>query len=71
MTWDPADFRSAVGAALEEFIDEQAARLAPLGDDAARLVGSARASVRGGKRFRAAFCYWGFRSVSAAPRAVA
>ncbi|QNN53115.1 polyprenyl synthetase family protein [Nocardioides mesophilus] len=63
MTWDPTDFRAAVGETLERFVDEQALRLAPLGDDAARLVDAARASVRGGKRFRAAFCYWGYRAV--------
>ena len=38
-------------------------RLAPLGPDAARLLDEARAVVSGGKRFRAAFCYWGFRAV--------
>jgi geranylgeranyl diphosphate synthase, type I len=38
-------------------------RLAPLGEDAARLVAAAREAVSGGKRFRASFCYWGFRSV--------
>ncbi|CAN5158007.1 polyprenyl synthetase family protein [soil metagenome] len=64
MTWDPADFRSAVGAALEEFVDAQAVQLAPLGDDAARLVEAARRSMRGGKRFRAAFCFWGYRAVA-------
>jgi geranylgeranyl diphosphate synthase type I len=50
--------------ALDAFLDEQAGRLAPLGDDAARLLAEARASVSGGKRFRAAFCYWGFHSVA-------
>ena len=63
MTWDPAPFRAAISSTLEEFVDEQAARLAPLGEDAERLVTAARASVSGGKRFRASFCYWGFRSV--------
>ncbi|QZY30876.1 polyprenyl synthetase family protein [Nocardioides coralli] len=38
-------------------------RLAPLGPDASRLLAEARRSVRGGKRFRAAFCYWGFQAV--------
>jgi geranylgeranyl diphosphate synthase, type I len=65
--WDAAGFRDLVQAALDAFLDEQAARLAPLGDDAARLLAEARASVTGGKRFRAAFCYWGFQSVAGAP----
>jgi geranylgeranyl diphosphate synthase type I len=50
--------------ALEQFLDEQGRRLGPLGDDAARLLAEARAAVSGGKRFRAAFCYWGFRTVA-------
>jgi geranylgeranyl diphosphate synthase, type I len=62
--WDAAGFRDRVQAALDAFLDEQAERLAPLGDDAARLLAEARASVSGGKRFRAAFCYWGFHSVA-------
>lgn len=63
MTWDPADFRAAIGATLDGFVAEQAHRLAPLGPDAERLVAAAREAVSGGKRLRAAFCYWGFRSV--------
>jgi len=62
--WDPTPFRGQVQAALDAFLDEQAARLAPLGDDAARLLDEARAAVSGGKRFRAAFCYWGFHAVA-------
>ena len=64
--WDPSAFRSRVQAALDVFLDEQGERLAPLGADAARLLAEARASVSGGKRFRAAFCYWGFHAVAGA-----
>lgn len=62
--WDDSAFRERVQAALDSFLDEQAERLAPLGPDAARLLAEARRSVSGGKRFRAAFCYWGFRAHS-------
>lgn len=62
--WDADRFRSEVTAVLTEFLDGQADRLAPLGDDAARLVRAARGAVAGGKRFRAAFCYWGYRAVA-------
>jgi len=65
--WDSAGFRDGVQTALDAFIDEQAITLAPLGDDAVRLVREARASVSGGKRFRAAFCYWGHRAVAPSP----
>ena len=61
--WDPAPFRAAVQTTLDEFVDAQAARLADLGPDAERLVAAARDAVSGGKRFRALFCYWGFRAV--------
>jgi geranylgeranyl diphosphate synthase type I len=62
--WDSAVFRDRVQAALDEFLDEQATRLASLGPDASRLLDEARASVSGGKRFRAAFCYWGHLAVA-------
>jgi geranylgeranyl diphosphate synthase type I len=62
-SWDGTAFRARVQAVLDEFLDEMAVRLAPLGPDALRLLAEARASVGGGKRFRAAFCYWGFRAL--------
>jgi geranylgeranyl diphosphate synthase type I len=65
--WDADAFRYDIQRVLDGFVDEQAVRLAPLGDDAARLVEAARASLSGGKRFRAAFCAWGFRAVDAEP----
>ena len=63
-SWDADAFRAGISSALDDFIDVQAVRLEPLGDDAARLVAAARQAVTGGKRFRAAFCHWGFRSVA-------
>ena len=61
--WDGAAFRAGIQGALDEFLDEMTGRLAPLGADAARLLDEARGAVSGGKRFRAAFCYWGYRAV--------
>ena len=63
-SWDGAAFRTRLQEVLEEFLAEMADRLAPLGPDADRLLAEARTSVSGGKRFRAAFCYWGFRALS-------
>jgi geranylgeranyl diphosphate synthase type I len=63
--WDPPAFRAEVQTALDSFVDAQASRLAALGPDAERLVAASRDAVSGGKRFRASFCYWGFRSVQA------
>jgi len=61
--WDPAGLRDRMQSLLDEFVDRQAERLTPLGDDADRLVGAARGAVQGGKRFRAMFCACGFRAV--------
>ena len=62
-SWDGDAFRASVQAALDEFLGEMTDRLAPLGPDASRLLDEARGAVSGGKRFRAAFCYWGYRAV--------
>jgi geranylgeranyl diphosphate synthase type I len=64
-SWDADAFRAAIQSSLDTFVREQARQLEPLGEDAARLVGTAYGSVSGGKRLRAAFCYWGFRSAVA------
>jgi len=66
-TWDADGFRTSVQAALDEFLDAQATLLAPLGEDAGRLLDQARTSVSGGKRFRAAFCHWGHRAFAPDP----
>ena len=65
--WDDAAFRESIQATLDEFIDEQARTLKPLGPDASRLIEAAHRSASGGKRFRAAFCYWGFKAVDDRP----
>lgn len=63
-SWDAVAFRAAVQSVLDDFLDEQAHRLAALGPDAARLLTEARTALGGGKRLRAAFCWWGYRAVS-------
>lgn len=62
--WDSTAFRDRVQAVLDDFLVEQTDRLSPLGADASRLLAEARLAVSGGKRFRAAFCYWGYRAVA-------
>jgi geranylgeranyl diphosphate synthase type I len=61
--FDPAFFRESVQVVLDEFLDEQAERLAALGPDAAALLAEARVAVTGGKRLRAAFCHAGYIAV--------
>ncbi len=65
--WDGDDLRAGVQAALDAFLDEQAERLRPLGADAEALVAHARRFVRGGKRLRAAFCWWGHLATEPGP----
>ncbi|KQT91147.1 polyprenyl synthetase [Marmoricola sp. Leaf446] len=65
--WDTAGFRTSVESTLLDFVDAQAAWLAELGPDADRLVSHARTSVTGGKRLRAAFCWWGHHAIDDAP----
>ncbi|WP_299057697.1 polyprenyl synthetase family protein [uncultured Nocardioides sp.] len=60
---DDATFRAAVSAQVAGFLDSMAPRLEPLGADAARLLAEARTATAGGKRLRAAFCWWGYRAV--------
>jgi geranylgeranyl diphosphate synthase type I len=62
--WDDVTFRTRLDATLAGFLDEQGDRLAPLGPDAERLLAEARTAVAGGKKFRAAFCHWGFRALA-------
>ncbi|WP_203335227.1 polyprenyl synthetase family protein [Nocardioides limicola] len=61
--WDAASFRDSIQQTLDEFLAAQQERLAPLGADATRLLDEARVTVAGGKRLRAAFCWWGYRAV--------
>ncbi len=64
--FEPAAFRAAVQAVLDDFLDEQAVRLAPLGADAEALIHEARIAVTGGKRLRAAFCHAGYVAIQPA-----
>jgi geranylgeranyl diphosphate synthase type I len=53
--------RTAVSAALEEFLDRQRATLAAMDDTLAPVVDEVAALAAGGKRLRPAFAYWGWR----------
>jgi geranylgeranyl diphosphate synthase type I len=62
--WDASGFRDDIESTLQDFVRNQAEWLQRLGPDAQRLVEHARVSVSGGKRFRAAFCWWGHHAVA-------
>jgi geranylgeranyl diphosphate synthase type I len=54
-----------VQSRLDGFLAEQGAALASISPDLDVIEQSARELLAGGKRFRALFCYWGWRSVAA------
>ncbi|MCV2396472.1 polyprenyl synthetase family protein [Actinotalea sp. M2MS4P-6] len=65
MTTPPADVpgvRVAVDALLDRHLADLAAELAALGEACDPLVATLRDTLSGGKRLRAAFCYWSWRA---------
>ncbi|MES1211922.1 MAG: polyprenyl synthetase family protein [Leifsonia sp.] len=54
-----------VQSRLDDFLSEQGAALAQVSPDLEAIDRSARELLAGGKRFRALFCYWGWRSIAA------
>ena len=59
---DVADLRTRVQAALDAHESRQQKVLAPLGDEVTDLTDGIFQLLRGGKRLRAAFLYWGYRA---------
>jgi geranylgeranyl diphosphate synthase type I len=55
------DLPGRVGSVLDHLLTRQAGRLAEVGPETAPLVDTVRDLLRGGKRLRPAFCYWGWR----------
>lgn len=52
---------------IDRFLDARALHLQGIGAEFAPFIDYARDLLRGGKRFRALFCYWGWRAVSSTP----
>jgi geranylgeranyl diphosphate synthase type I len=53
-----------VQADIDDFLDDREPLLSSIGPDLVPLIDFSRDLLRGGKRFRALFCYWGWQSVS-------
>jgi geranylgeranyl diphosphate synthase type I len=69
MASSPGDLvriRSQVGTALDDFIGRQRASLAEISADLGACADALTELVAGGKRLRAAFCYWGWRACGGA-----
>lgn len=61
------EFRAAIQATLDAFIDAKLDSFASIGSDLTPLLDAARTSITGGKRLRPAFAYWGFRATGSSP----
>jgi geranylgeranyl diphosphate synthase type I len=62
---DAEDLRSRVHKVIEEFLAQQGDVLDGVSTDCGPLVEYVGDLMRGGKRLRAAFCYWGWRAAGA------
>ncbi|CAN5166258.1 polyprenyl synthetase family protein [soil metagenome] len=56
-----------VQVAIDDFLDHQRPRLDGIGGELAPFADFSRDLLRGGKRFRALFCYWGWQAVGGRP----
>ena len=63
---DITRIRSEVGAALDEFLARERRDLARISADLLPCVDAIADLLAGGKRLRAAFCYWGWRGCGGA-----
>jgi len=59
---DTSELRARVQHAVDAEISAQSRVLSEIGDDLTPLVAAVSDLVRGGKRLRAAFLYWGYRA---------
>jgi Geranylgeranyl pyrophosphate synthase len=57
-----------VQEAIDTFLDEREPQLRSIAADLSPFVDYSRDLLRGGKRFRALFCYWGWQAVSGRQR---
>ncbi len=64
---DTENLRSRVDATLADFLAQQTRALTSVSPDCHELVGSVIGLMRGGKRLRPAFCYWGWRGAGGDP----
>lgn len=64
---DVEDVRDRVDAALRRHVESLRPSLAAASADAGRLAAAVDQMLRGGKRLRAAFCYWSWRAHGGVP----
>jgi geranylgeranyl diphosphate synthase type I len=54
-----------IGLTLDEFLSERAPEVSAIAPELVPFIDYSSALLRGGKRFRALFCYWGWNAVGA------
>ncbi|MDQ1296015.1 MAG: geranylgeranyl diphosphate synthase, type [Actinomycetota bacterium] len=59
---DVEELRTRVHRTIDEFLDRQERILADMTEDCLPMIEAVRDLMRGGKRLRPAFCYWGWRA---------
>ncbi|HWL03283.1 MAG TPA: polyprenyl synthetase family protein [Microbacteriaceae bacterium] len=64
---DSSRLTDLVQDALDAFLEQQHAHAESISKDLLPLIDEARGLLAGGKRFRARFCYWGWRAVAGIP----
>ncbi|MEO7123435.1 MAG: polyprenyl synthetase family protein [Lacisediminihabitans sp.] len=52
-----------VQAGIDDFLDDRAPQITAIAPELATFIEYSRDLLRGGKRFRALFCYWGWQAV--------
>jgi len=62
----PIKLSDLVDNRLSSFLDAREAEMATISPDLGHLIDYARVLLANGKRFRARFCYWGWRAIHAA-----
>ena len=63
---DAEDLRVRVQKTLDEFLAAQVPQLDLISDDLGPMIDSIGGLLSGGKRLRAAFCFWGWRGAGCA-----
>ena len=61
---DPLRFVDIIDSQLDSFFSQKRDEVGEISPDLVPLIDYSHGMLRGGKRFRARFCYWGWRSVA-------
>lgn len=66
----PIKLADAIDERISSFLDSREQEMGAISPDLGHIMEYSRSLLSNGKRFRARFCYWGWRSVSALPDAI-